>query len=113
MKVYEQLGQKIRKLRETSGWSQRQLAEKLGYESDTAIHLIERGKRKLTLDKIQLLSEIFRVDIKELVEGNTDSSAPDIKVALRAEKGLDRKSKETIERFIDFIKSENKKERTT
>ena len=51
----------VRKLREKYGYSQKELAEKIGV-SRPAIYMIEKGKNKLTVDNAKKLAEVFNVD---------------------------------------------------
>lgn len=62
-KIYEN----IRKLRESHGWTQTYLAQKLGYADKTAISKIERGKILLSTPKIEEFAEIFGVTPGELM----------------------------------------------
>ena len=54
-------GQKIKMLRDSKSWSREQLAGKVGISVET-IARTEQGKRKLTIDEIELFSEIFNVE---------------------------------------------------
>ncbi len=46
---YKFIGNKIKEARESEGLSQMELAKHLGYESATAISLIEAGERKVSV----------------------------------------------------------------
>jgi len=61
-----EIGQKIRKLRENLGISQQRLAELLGVSRPT-ISQIEREERRISIDEIIKLSEIFNVSIESLI----------------------------------------------
>lgn len=72
MKIHEN----IYRLRVERGWSQRDLAERLGI-SKTAVHYYEKGKIKPSFDMLCLMEEVFNVDLPHII-GSTD------KVTLRS-----------------------------
>ncbi len=57
------IGKKITELRKSHNISQKQLAEILGFESDTAIYLIEKGDRALSLEKLLTLKKYFGLNL--------------------------------------------------
>ncbi len=63
--------EKIRSLRETNNLTQADMAERMSL-SQNGYAKIERGESKLNLDKLQQLSDIFEIDVTELV--TTDKS---------------------------------------
>lgn len=62
MKVNE----KIRFLRENQNWSQEEMANKLSM-STNGYSKIERGETRLTIPKLEQISDVFGVDILELM----------------------------------------------
>lgn len=101
---YELVGKKIKQAREEEQMSQRELAEALGYESATAISLIEAGKRSVEVEVLTRISKILKRDIKFFL--NEEDQTPTISYALRADKELDKEDEEQIIKFIDFVKSQ-------
>lgn len=87
--------------------SQQYLAKKLGYKSDTAISLIESGERKLAIDKLTIIADLFKVTLAELLGEDYTVEHPTVLAALRAE-GLEEKDVAQISDFIDFIKQKDK-----
>jgi len=61
-------GQSIKTLRNKRGFSQSELATKLGMSRPSYIS-IEQGKKELTLSEAEKLSEIFGVSLKEMESG--------------------------------------------
>lgn len=57
---------KIRKLRLDKGLTQQQLAELLGYKMNT-YHLIERGKRGMSVNKLLKLAKLYDCNIDDLL----------------------------------------------
>ena len=61
----------VRTLRSERGWSQVDMAEKLGV-TDMLISQWENGKRKPSFEKIEALAELFHVDMNYLL-GHADA----------------------------------------
>lgn len=99
----ELIGQRIREAREEMGMSQVDLATALGYESPTAISLIEAGQRKLRIEDLEQIAKTLQRDIKFFL-GQIEN-IPNVQVALRADKDLSAKDKETILHFVELAKN--------
>lgn len=97
------IGAKIKAARETAKLSQADLAKSLGYGSATAISLIESGERKVKVEDLKRVSEVLNRDIKYFI--GQEEPRTDVKIALRADKDLTTKDKETILHFIDLAKN--------
>ncbi len=97
------IGSRIKEARDVAKLSQADLAKVLGYESATAISLIEAGERKLRVEDLQKVADFLHRDMKYFV-GQEDKPV-DLKVALRADKDLNKKDEEAIMSFIDFVKN--------
>lgn len=64
-----QLHEKIRVMRQCKGWTQEELAEKLGWAVNSYAK-IERGESDIKLDKLKKISEVMGIDIQELIDSN-------------------------------------------
>ena len=62
------LTQKIKQQRKERGYSQNYMAEKLGI-TPSAYSKIERGETKIDTDRLKKLSEVFDMDMNELLSG--------------------------------------------
>ncbi len=102
------IGSRIKEAREQAGLSQADLARRLGYESATAVSLIESGERKVKAEDLKVVSEVTHRDINYLMGGREGKSV-DVKVALRADKELTEKDKDTILHFIELAKKRHGK----
>lgn len=71
MDFYEELGLRIKTLREKKGLSQEKVAGLLGI-GRPAVALIESGDRKLSTEEAVKLSEIFRISLDALVDPSKD-----------------------------------------
>lgn len=99
---YTQIGQKIKSERKQLGLSQKSLADYINYESATAISLIEAGERKITVEDLEKIANLFHKDIGFFLgqKGKTSS----LKIALRSDTNLTTKDKEQILKFVEFVK---------
>lgn len=73
------LAENLRFYRKKFGLSQEQIAEKLGYKSFTTIQKWEMGISEPSLEKINILAELFGVSIDHLISNfnsNIDSDTP-------------------------------------
>jgi transcriptional regulator with XRE-family HTH domain len=64
---FETVAQKVKRLRELAGWSQSELARRIGI-SGAAISEIEKGGRMPTVDVLQKLGKIFRLSLSDMVD---------------------------------------------
>ncbi len=104
---YQKIGQRIREAREGANLSQKDLAEKLGFGSSTAISLIEMGDRRVSVEDLEKIANELHIDIKVLLDQESDKS--DLAFALRAQKDLSTTAKKQILDFIEFVKAKDGK----
>lgn len=100
------IGSKIREAREAAKKSQKEVADILGFESATAISLIESGGRKVRVEDLEKIARFLDKDIKFFI--GQEEKAIDVRVALRADKELNEKDREAILRFIEIAKQKKK-----
>jgi transcriptional regulator with XRE-family HTH domain len=103
----ETIGKNIRIAREEAGLSQLDLAKALGFESATAVSLIESGERKISAENLSVLARTLHRDMKFFF-GQEENSI-DVQVALRADKDLNKEDREAILRFIELAKKKHGK----
>ncbi|MDA2935161.1 helix-turn-helix domain-containing protein [Acidobacteria bacterium AH-259-D05] len=60
-----ELGQRVRDLRKSNGWSQETLGEKADLHP-TYVGGIERGERNVSLENLQRLAQAFHISLAEL-----------------------------------------------
>ena len=102
MKNSETIGSRIKAAREERGLSQLDLAQALGFQSATAISLIESDERGVGAETLQRLSEVLHRDVRYFL-GQAEKPV-DVQVALRADKDLSKSDKDAILRFIELAK---------
>lgn len=103
---YQFIGKKIREAREAAGLSQRQLSDELGYESSTAVSYMEAGERKVSVVDLEKLSRLLDKDIRYFL--GQEAEQVSVRVALRAEEGLDKKDQDAILHIIEMAKNRSK-----
>lgn len=99
---YHFIGKKIREARESAKLSQKEIAEKLGYESPTAISYIESGDRKISVVDLEKLAKLLARDIKYFI--GQEGERANVAVALRGEK-MDESDREAILHIIEMAKN--------
>lgn len=96
------MGSLIKTAREEASLSQADFAEKLGFQSATAVSLIEKGDRGVSSAMLQQMAHILHKDIRYFLGLRED--ALDVKVALRADKDISPEDKDAILHFIELAK---------
>lgn len=61
------IGQNIKRMREIRGWSQEQLAHKMGYKSKSTINKIENNVNDVNQTTLDKFAEVFKCDPASLV----------------------------------------------
>ena len=61
------IGERIRKQREALGWSQEELAQKMGYTHRSALSKIEVGKNDVSYSKMLRFAEVLGTSVGYLV----------------------------------------------
>jgi transcriptional regulator with XRE-family HTH domain len=106
MKKYDTIGSRIRAAREERGLSQLDLASALGFQSATAVSLIESNERGVSAEMLQRLGEVLHRDVKYFL--GQDESVTDVQVALRADKDISEEDKKALSHFIELAKKRKK-----
>lgn len=105
---YKDIGDRIKEARARAGLSQQELAEAVGFESGTAISLIEKGLRKVSiphLDKVALALHTTTVDLLgEEVSAPADPVST-LRYALRADKEITAQDEAKVLDFYSYIKN--------
>lgn len=103
-----QLAENIKRLRKEKGWSQAELAEKVGVHL-THINRIETGKYNPSLETVIELAGIFEVPLDYLVH-STDGSLEEIKLQdqsfaqrIKLLNSLDEEDRHVINKVIDAM----------
>ena len=90
------IGDRIKTLREKSGYTQNALADKAGV-SQTHLRRVELGQADITVGHLQLVCEALEISVKDFF--NFNDEAEELSVALS---NLSPKQKKLL---IDFLKS--------
>ncbi len=65
MDLTEQFAKNLRRLREERGWTQGDLGDKMNV-SWPYISMLEAGKRTPSIDVVETVCKIFKIEVKEL-----------------------------------------------
>lgn len=71
-----EIGEKIRNRRMELGWSQRDLAAKMGYTNNSTIAKIEQGKTDVTQSRVIQFSKVLGVSIAYLLDWESGEKKP-------------------------------------
>lgn len=104
----ETIYDRIKNLRNNFGWSQEELAKKVGYAEKTSIAKIEAGKVDLPQSKIIAFAKALNTTTTYLLDGNVDSQPLTIAARLHTE-DLTPDELDDVADYIQFIKSKRKK----
>lgn len=63
---YVELGRRVRLLREKAGWTQAQLAERIGVQAP-AVSRFEGGAKRVTLETLRRIAHVFRVSPADIL----------------------------------------------
>ena len=74
----QQLGQKIREMRERLGFSQQDLAAKAGFSAHQIISAIEKGEREVKTWELVTLAKVLKLSITELLSQGELPAIPQV-----------------------------------
>lgn len=99
---------RIKQLRIDKGWSQEELAKKVGYADKTSVAKIEAGKVDLPQSKIVAFSCALNTTTSYLMDG--DEEYVPTTIAAHLDGDLTEKELQDVQNFIQFIKSKRNSE---
>ena len=73
-----EIGEKIKRRRMELGWSQRELARRMGYSDNSTLARIEKGKVDVYQNKIVQFSEVLGVSVAYLMDWEEEEKRNDI-----------------------------------
>jgi len=117
---------RIKDARIAAGLSQKQLAERLGYKSTSAIARIENGDNNFPMSKVDAFADALGVHPSYLWNGNRENyhtdaetaelvrqlhDTPELRVVMNSTKKLTPEAVKEVQKFIDYqlAKEEGKK----
>ena len=108
------IGKMIKKRREELGWTQQDLADKMGYTSKSTITRIEKGYNDVSQSNIIKFADVLGVSPSYLMEwdnqlidaSNNDKSKDIITTFEKELKKLSVPNRENVLRYIEFLASQ-------
>lgn len=67
--IYQYTGERLRRARMVKGYSQIELAKKLGYSDSSTIYKIEKGVQKIPYERIRQICDVLDIDYAYLTKG--------------------------------------------
>lgn len=101
---YEEIGFRIKQAREAAKLTQSDLAEKLGFESSTAISLLEGGKRAIAVYTLERIAEVLKITPQYLL--GIEEKVQPLKYVLRSD-GMSDKQAAAVAAFADYMKEKH------
>lgn len=116
MNIYIEFGRRLASIRQNSKLSQSQIAQKLNIAQSTYAGY-EKGVRKIPLEVIVQLSQIFNISPTILISGNESNIIEDYtkseKELIKKYRQLTAEQQGAVENNIDYFIQVNKKDETT
>lgn len=97
------IGRNIKSYREKSHLSQEEVAEFLGVSREL-ISYYENGRREIQLEKLEKLTDLFGIELINLLEEDLSIMEADLAFAFRSD-GLEQRDLEHISNFHRIIKN--------
>lgn len=97
------IGQEIKNRRIELGWTQEQLAEKIGYKHCSSINKIELGINDIPQSKIEKFADVLGVSVLYLLGYHEDSE--DEKAVIRAFRSLNIEGQEKLRDYAELLVS--------
>lgn len=96
------IGDRVRSARQAAGFSQKELAENIGFESATAISLIEAGERKIGIVELEKMAKTLDREIGYFI--GEEGQQLNTRTALRAEK-ISEEDRKAILHILEMAKN--------
>lgn len=96
------IGNKIKQFRLDQGWTQEELAQKMGYADKTAISKIEKNKNDVNQSTIQKFADIFGCDVADffIVEPITKEDM----ILIERFNNADEDTQNVVKRLLGYMK---------
>ncbi len=104
------LGERLRALRESAGWTQIELATRLGVGNST-VSQYEGGHRVPDADTLVRLAQLFKVTLDHLL-GNEEQPDPNVRAILRSMKGLTEVERQDVLDYIAWKQAQHRKRKS-
>lgn len=104
----ETIYDRIKKLRNNFGWSQDELAKKVGYAEKTSIAKVEAGKVDLPQSKIVAFAKALHTTTTYLLDGDENYQPTTIAPHLNTD-DLTQDELDDVANYIEFIKTRRTK----
>ena len=102
------LGERLRDLREAAGWTQIELATRLGVANST-VSQYEGDRRVPDAETLLRLAQLFKVSLDHLL-GNEEQPDPQIRAILRSMKGLTEIERQDVLDYVAWKRAQRRQQ---
>lgn len=99
-----EIGKNIKLMREKFNYSQADIADYLGVKQREMISYYENGEREIPIEKLNKLSDLFGIELVDLLEENPELMKANTAFAFRAEE-IDSSDLNEIAAFRKIVKN--------
>lgn len=100
----QSLGERLRAARKRRGWSLNEVERRSGQEfKSSVLGAYERGERSISVQRLHRLSQIYMVDVAQLIPEGSSSQNDNTVIDLDAMTNADEAVSEAIDRFLSAI----------
>lgn len=104
-RVYKEIGQRIKRMREQLGLSQEELSDRMDYRSAATISHFESGARKISITDLQKLSAIFGVPLESFVSEEKKKKKEDLQHFRLRAKFVRPDAQDVVAEFLSFAQT--------
>lgn len=98
------LGERLRAARKRRGWSLNEVERRSGQEfKSSVLGAYERGERSISVQRLHRLSQIYMIDVAQLIPAAAPDESAATVIDLNAMTNADEAVSEAIDRFLSAI----------
>lgn len=98
------LGERLRAARKRRGWSLNEVERRSGQEfKSSVLGAYERGERSISVQRLHRLSQIYMIDVAQLIPAAAPDQSAATVIDLNAMTNADEAVSEAIDRFLSAI----------
>ena len=101
--IYQMIGMRIRRARETLKMSQAELAAKLGFQSSSTISYYELGERKISIVDLQKIAQVLGLPVNHFLQDETNVADAQY-LRFRAQQ-VQPAARDAVVRFLAFARA--------
>jgi transcriptional regulator with XRE-family HTH domain len=100
------IGPRIAQLREEAGWTQAELAKRIG-TSQSAVSQIEKGIKTPSFSTIRQVADALGVTPGYVIGGEVESLTPEEEIHFRQYRSLPPQAREELQTYLQFLRTKH------